>query len=119
MRSNLLTFVRWLYDSFLLKFDGVPGRDGLALHVDDDGSGISFNLLLSDPDDFEGGGTFFPGLEPPVVRPQRGGLLSHYGGLKHASVPTTGGQRYILVGFLRSPQLLQQLGDSLPTDSKE
>ena len=101
----------WLYDSFLLKFDGVPGRDGLAMHVDDDGRGISFNLLLSDAGDFKGGGTYFPGISPPVVRPQRGDLLSHYGGLKHASVPTTGGQRYILVGFLRSPRLLEQLGD--------
>ena len=49
----------WLYDAFLLKFDGQPGRRGLGLHVDDDGLGLSINLLLSDPKDFEGGGTFF------------------------------------------------------------
>ena len=49
----------WLYDAFLLKFDGHPGRRGLGLHVDDDGLGVSINLLLSSTDDFEGGGTLF------------------------------------------------------------
>ena len=90
------------------------GQPGLGPHRDE--SELSFNLLLSDAGDFEGGGTYFPGITPPVVRPQRGDLLSHYGGLTHASVPTTGGQRYILVGFLRSPRLLEQLGDRLPSE---
>jgi len=95
----------WLYDAFLLKFDGAPGRRGLGVHVDDDGLGLSINLLLSDPSDFEGGGTFFEDADL-VVSPQRGELVSHHGGLRHASVPTTGGTRYILVGFLRVPSLL-------------
>jgi len=107
----------WLYDAFLLKFDGHPGRRGLGLHVDDDGLGVSINLLLSSTDDFEGGGTLFTpvcdgagagggGGADFVVRPQQGELVSHHGGLRHASVPTTGGTRYILVAFLRSPSLL-------------
>ena len=41
-----------------------------------------------------------------TVTPQRGELVTHHGGLRHASVPTTGGMRYILVGFLRAPSLL-------------
>ena len=36
----------WLYDAFLLKFDSQAGRQGLGIHVDDDGLGLSFNLLL-------------------------------------------------------------------------
>jgi len=96
----------WLYDSFLLKFDGLPGRSGLGLHVDDDGLGISVNLLLSDPADFEGGGTFFDeDGETFTLAPRQGELVSHHGGLRHASVPTTSGVRYILVAFLRSPPL--------------
>ena len=95
----------WLYDAFLLRFDGAPGRSGLGVHVDDDGLGLSLNLLLSDPSEFEGGGTYFEdgGM---TVTPQRGELVTHHGGLRHASVPTTGGLRYILVGFLRAPSLL-------------
>ena len=101
----------WLYDTFLLKFSGVPGEGGLGIHVDDDGLGLSFNILLSDPSDFEGGGTRFAPSEfsddEVVYTPQRGQMLSHYGGLRHASVPCTGGLRYIMVGFLRSEALVQ------------
>ena len=98
----------WLYDAFLLRFDGAPGRRGLGVHVDDDGLGLSINLLLSPPDAFEGGGTkFFTDRGGEfTITPRRGELVSHHGGLRHASVPTTAGTRYILVAFLRSPSLL-------------
>ena len=45
-------------------------------------------------------------LLPFTVTPRQGELVSHAGGLRHASVPTTAGRRYILVGFLRAPSLL-------------
>jgi len=101
----------WLYDTFLLKFSGTPGSQGLGIHVDDDGLGLSFNVLLSDPRDFEGGGTRFPPNaftdEEAVYTPERGQMLSHYGGVRHASVPCTGGLRYIMVGFLRATPLVE------------
>ena len=100
----------WLYDTFLLKFSGTPGEGGLGIHVDDDGLGLSFNILLSEPADFEGGGTrFAPNAfaDEEVFTPVRGQMLSHYGGLRHASVPTTGGLRYIMVGFLRAKPLVE------------
>ena len=96
----------WLYDAFILRFDGQPGREGLGVHVDDDGLGLSINLLLSSPADFQGGGTRFEDPCELVVCPEQGELVSHHGGLPHASVPTTGGLRYILVAFLRAPSLL-------------
>lgn len=104
----------WLYDAFLLRFDGAPGRRGLGIHVDDDGLGLSINLLLSDPaaGDFEGGGTWFEALDTPegrvasTVTPRRGEMVSHHGGMRHASVPTTAGRRYILVAFFRAPSLV-------------
>ena len=107
----------WLYDAFVLRFDNQPNQQGLGVHVDDDGLGLSINALLSSPDDFDGGGTFFEdenlgeqvdadGKEADVtvgftVTPEQGELVSHHGGLRHSSVPTTGGMRYILVAFLR------------------
>lgn len=97
----------WLYDAFLLKFDAQPGRAGLGLHVDDDGLGLSTNVLLSSPADFDGGGTFFEdGSE--TVTPAQGEMVSHHGGLRHSSVPTVGGLRYILVAFLRAPSLIAE-----------
>lgn len=103
----------WLYDAFFLRFDGGPGRQGLDMHIDDDGLGLSINLLLSDPAcDFEGGGTYFEDGDVTVT-PRRGELVSHAGGLKHASVPTTAGRRYIMVGFLRAPSLLVEPPDYL------
>ena len=79
--------------------------------MDDDGFGLSFNVLLSDPADFEGGGTRFPpnafSSEEAVYTPRRGQMLSHYGGLGHASVPCTGGLRYIMVGFVRAERLVE------------
>lgn len=102
----------WLYDAFLLKFDKNPMRSGLGVHVDDDGLGLSFNLLLSSPDDFEGGGTWFEDSDETVT-PQQGEMVSHHGGLRHASVPTGGGLRYIMVGFLRAPTLIIEPPDDV------
>ena len=78
----------WLYDAFLLRFDGQPGQQGLGMHVDDDGRGISFNLQQSELSAFEGGGTVFADLGGEA-RQGPSELLSHYSGLPHASGPTT------------------------------
>ena len=43
-------------DAFVVRYDAA-GQGGLATHTDD--SELSFNLLLSEPADFEGGGTSF------------------------------------------------------------
>ena len=117
----------WLEDCFVVKYDASEGgQPGLGPHEDD--SELSFNLLLSDPDSFDGGGTRFrdaalldgdtydAGAEANAaggggdgdgdgvtVRPMRGHMLSHYGRVTHEGVPTTGGApRYIMAGFVRA-----------------
>lgn len=75
--------------------------------MDDDGFGLSFNVLLSDPADFEGGGTSFPSNAFSSEEAVYTQMLSHYGGLRHASVPCTGGLRYIMVGFVRAERLVE------------
>lgn len=83
--------------------------DRLEAHRD--GSVVSFSLLLSSPEDFQGGGTFFEALrnvEPEgvlhpdgVIRPARAGdLVMHSGKLLHGADVVTKGQRTILVGFV-------------------
>lgn len=75
------------------------------MHLDD--SEISFNLLLSDPDDFRGGGTAIEAAGNATVRPRRGEVLTHYGGLRHAGRPVSRGTRYILAGFVRARPLAE------------
>lgn len=106
----------WCYDAFLLKFDAAPSRAGLGVHVDDDGLGLSINVLLSGPDAFEGGGTLFyetgaaagggDAAAAARLSLRQGEMLSHHGGLRHASIPTSAGSRHILVAFLRSQPLI-------------
>ena len=87
----------WLLDAFIVRYDP-EGQAGLASHCDD--SELSFNIALSDPADFEGGGTRFRAANT-TVRPQQGEMISHYGRVFHAGAPVQRGVRYILAGFVR------------------
>ena len=87
----------------------IQTMDRLGAHRD--GSILSFTVLLTPPDQFEGGGTFFDALqdEPPkiilsskgVVRPPKDGyVVLHSGKLLHGADVVTQGQRTVLVGFV-------------------
>ena len=86
-------------DAFFVKYDATPGaqRD-LNMHTD--GSIFSFNLLLNDPSDFQGGGTLFEPTGMVVRPPRRGTAIGHSGQVRHAGVAITSGRRYLLVGFI-------------------
>jgi len=87
-----------IIDIFIVRYafeDGIQNH--LPLHTD--GSRYSFNMLLSSPDDFDGGGTFFEVLDR-TCKPGQGEVLLHRGDLRHAGMPVTRGTRYILVGFV-------------------
>ena len=84
------------YDIFVVKYDAA-GQNHLNLHRDS--SDLSFILLLSNPSDFEGGGTFYE-LQKKTVTHQQGDLTIHCGKLRHAGVAITKGTRYILIGFM-------------------
>ena len=82
-------------DLFIVKYDEQM-QNKLDLHHD--GSFLSINILLSDPKDFEGGGTYFnDGL---TVFLEQGDLLVHSGKVKHSGLPITKGTRYIMVAFV-------------------
>lgn len=87
--------------------DGTMDR----LEAHRDGSLLSFTITLSEPNDFEGGGTFFEALRGHednhlvwpggVVRPQRAGDgVFHSGKPLHGSNVVTAGERIVLVGFV-------------------
>jgi hypothetical protein len=82
-------------DLFIVKYNEEI-QNKLDLHHD--GSFLSINILLSDPKDFEGGGTYFnDGLTAFL---EQGDLLVHSGKIEHSGLPVTKGTRFILVSFV-------------------
>ena len=71
---------------------------GHPYHKFGTGSNVTLNVMLSAPDAYEGGGTYFHASRK-TVRLRQGQVLIHPGRLVHKSAPVTGGRRHILVAF--------------------
>jgi hypothetical protein len=89
-------FIFNISDVFIVKYDA-NSQSELEKHKDN--SEISINILLSDPSDFEGGGTHFE--DDIVYHLDKGDMLIHCGQTKHSGVSITYGKRYILVAFIK------------------
>eukprot|EP00438_Fugacium_kawagutii_P003505 Skav218386 [mRNA] locus=scaffold2066:404308:405384:- [translate_table: standard] len=89
---------RGLYfrDLFFVKYS-VDGQAGLALHRD--GSIVSFNVLLNQATEFEGGGTYVE-ADDCAYQIDQGDCFVHSGKLRHGGQPVTKGERFILVAFV-------------------
>lgn len=85
-----------IVDFFIVKYDATR-QNKLEYHKD--GSHISFNILLNDETDFEGGGTKFENTQD-VVKLSQGDMLFHCSKLKHCGLPISFGKRYLLVCFI-------------------
>ena len=85
----------------LVKYSGKA--KGTVLHTDnhDDyaSKSISLNVLLSNNDDFGGGGTYISVLDR-TIKLKQGEMLIHLGDLEHAGTDITFGVRRLLVAFL-------------------
>jgi hypothetical protein len=79
----------------LVKYTGEDHK-GVCMHTDS--ADITVNIALSDPADFEAGGTYFESINETVVLEQ-GEMVLHVGSLKHSGVDIKSGIRYILVSF--------------------
>ena len=80
----------------LVKYNGA--QRGAPLHVDTAHKSLTVNVLLSDPGDFGGGGTYLGVLDATVMLKQ-GEVLVHPGELEHAGADITFGVRNLLVAF--------------------
>lgn len=91
------------FDIFVVKYE-VGGQDHLDVHRD--ASELSFVALLSDPKDFDGGGTYYESMDKTVCC-NRGDVVFHCGKMRHAGKKITRGRRFILIGFfdVTSPQI--------------
>ena len=86
-------------DLFVVRYSVEEGAQrSLELHKD--GSLMSFSLLLSEPTDFQGGGTYFAHLDALLKPSQRGTAILHDSKALHAGVEITAGTRIVLVGFV-------------------
>jgi hypothetical protein len=82
-------------DLFVVKYSH-DAQNQLEMHKD--GSFLSFNILLNETSEFEGGGTYFDdGL---TFHLEQGDILIHSSKIKHSGLPITSGCRYLLVGFV-------------------
>ena len=94
-------------DLFIVKYKH-DEQNHLEMHSDT--SFISFNILLSHPTDFEGGGTYFE--DGITAHLEQGDVLIHSSKTKHAGQQITKGTRYILVGFLDIKVLVNPVSKS-------
>lgn len=94
------TGLKWR-DLFLAKYSANQQSD-LALHRD--ATPLSFNILLNNPDHFEGGGTYFEKHDKTYF-PKVGDCLVHSGKLRHGAGTVTSGHRFVLVAFVHVDSL--------------
>ena len=60
---------------------------------------MTFQVMLSDPGEYEGGGTYFRCLRS-TIKLREGQVLCHPGALYHLGVDIVRGFRFLMVGFL-------------------
>ena len=98
-------------DVFVVKYEFQEGGQR-ELSVHRDGALMTFSLLLNDPADFQGGGTYFEECGR-VYRPAQGVAVIHSGKVRHGGFPISSGKRYVLVGFclVDDPKVSPELKD--------
>ena len=80
-----------------MRYDA-EAQNSLSLHTDQ--SLLSFTIALNDPSEYEGGGTYFRGIDRAVDAPAAGHAVMFPGKVEHAGQAITQGRRYIIVLFM-------------------
>ena len=87
-------------DIFIVKYE--EGKQN-SLDIHQDQSSVSFNILLNNTNEFDGGGTeFYINNKSYKYRNKQGSGILSFGKVEHKGIPITSGIRYILVGFIYS-----------------
>ena len=105
---------------FVVKYSAdAGGQHSLPLHRDK--YSLSFNVLLSDPSWFEGGGTRLETLGVTVQPEQAGDVFMHCGQMLHGGATVTKGVRYILVAFVEimNPSIAEEVSAATAEDDDD
>lgn len=93
------------------RVEGKPIHTGVDMHYD--GCDMTFQIMLSDINDYTGGGTFFRCMKK-TLKLQQGQVLVHPGELYHKGVDITSGVRFLVVGFMDgfNPQIYDESNEN-------
>ena len=80
-----------------MRYDA-SAQASLPTHTDQ--SLLSFTIALNDPSEYEGGGTYFRGIDRAIDAPAAGHAVLFPGKVEHGGHPVTKGRRYIIVLFM-------------------
>ena len=95
---NLNIYNLFINDLFVVKYEH-DKQNNLDFHRD--GNLLSFNILLNEDSEFEGGGTIIKYTDKEILYSiKKGDIFIHSGKIEHSGNKITSGKRYILVGFI-------------------
>jgi len=87
-------------NSNIIRYDNSLGTESNHVIMHADGSLFTFNVALTNPKLFGGGGTGMMALND-TIWPRRGEAITYYGNMYHSGEPVSSGRRYIWQAFCR------------------
>jgi tetratricopeptide (TPR) repeat protein len=94
-----------LNDALIIGY-GYFGGPSRSQPLHRDASILSLNIALSPQSDYEGGGTYFQGIDS-ILQQEQGHVLCHSGGAMHAGNAISSGERWVMVLFVISEDVPQ------------
>lgn len=83
-----------------MNFTHIPFRSHTGCRLHRDACDITWQMMLSRPCDYSGGGTYIQALHS-TIKLKPGQVLVHPGSLLHKGVDITSGERNLLIGFMK------------------
>ena len=88
-------------ENFVVKYIPDTKNESLSIHVDD--SDVSLQVALNNPNEYTGGGTWYP-KQNTLLKLPAGYMSVHPGsiGFRHGARALKSGQRYNLISFIKT-----------------